>query len=193
MEGLNLKQLQNKIKSFISQINVNFDQCFRCGACSGICPVKKVSKIFDPRIVIHLLLNGFYERVLNEVLWFCSQCGSCVPVCPMDVKPREVIGALRRFMIENKLISEDKLFEVGAFARVKPEKCIVCLTCVRVCPFSAPKINKEGYAVIQIDKCKACGICVKECPAQAIELRPKPEFWEYKLNGEKNEISSSLL
>jgi heterodisulfide reductase subunit C len=51
VKGLNFKQLQNKIKSFVSQINVNFDQCFRCGACSGICPVKKVLEIFDPALL----------------------------------------------------------------------------------------------------------------------------------------------
>jgi len=162
-----------EIREFVGSLNEGFDRCFRCGACSGVCPVKKVEVKFDPRLIVHLLLNGFYERVLTERLWSCSQCGSCVPVCPMDVKPRDVIFGLRKYMLERGLISEERLFEIGAFARVNPEKCIVCLTCVRVCPFSAPIIADKGYAVIQIDKCKACGICVKECPAQAIELKGK--------------------
>ena len=162
-----------EVREFVGSLNEGFDQCFRCGACSGVCPVKRLEKRFDPRLIVHLLLNGFYERVLTDLLWSCSQCGSCVPVCPMDVKPRDVISGLRKYMLDHGLISEERLFEIGAFAKVKPEKCIVCLTCVRVCPFSAPIIADKGYAVIQIDKCRACGICVKECPAQAIELKGK--------------------
>lgn len=172
---------EKEIKEFVRAQVATFDQCFRCGACSGICPVKKTSLIFDPRKIVHLFLNELLEKVLNEVLWYCSQCGSCVPVCPMDVKPRDVIRALRDFMLEKGLISEDKLFELGAFARVNPSKCVVCLTCVRTCPFSAVSVKEEGYAVIDKEKCRACGICVRECPAGAIELREKPEYLEVRL------------
>ncbi len=164
---------KKEIFSYVGELSSGFAQCFRCGACSGVCPVKKVWPSFDPRKIVHLLLNGFWEKVLNLSLWDCSQCGSCVPVCPMDVKPREVIAGLRKLILEKKLISLEDLFTAGAFARVKPEKCIVCLTCVRVCPFSAPAIEERGYAVIDAKKCRACGICVRECPARAIELRAK--------------------
>lgn len=171
---------ESEVKNYIGNKVATFDQCFRCGACSGICPVKKTTKIFDPRKIVHLLLLGFWDKLLNEVLWYCSQCGSCVPVCPMDVKPRDVIGALREYMLEKGLIDQEKLFEVGVFARVNPEKCIVCLTCVRTCPFSAPYIGERGVAKIRPEQCRACGICVMECPARAIELRPKPEYLEVK-------------
>ncbi|MFN3505028.1 MAG: 4Fe-4S binding protein [Caldimicrobium sp.] len=157
-----------------------YNQCFRCGACSGICPVKKTTKIFDPRKIIYLLLLGLTDRLYNEILWYCSQCGSCVPVCPMEVKPKDVIRNIREFVLGKGLLSLDKLFEVGAFARVNPSKCIVCLTCVRTCPFSAAVIKDAGYAYIDPEKCRACGICVMECPARAIELKTKPEFAEVK-------------
>ncbi len=166
---------EKEIKEFVGKEVYGFDQCFRCGACSGVCPVKKVTPFFDPRKIVHLLLLGMHEKVLNEVLWYCSQCGSCVAVCPMDVKPKEVIKALRDYLVENGLISLERLFEIGVFARVNSEKCIVCLTCVRVCPFSAVSIKEKGFAEIDPSKCRACGICVMECPARAIELKPKPE------------------
>ncbi len=171
---------EGEVKGFVERVVTSYDQCFRCGACSGICPVKKTTKIFDPRKIVHLLLLGFMDKVLNEILWYCSQCGSCVPVCPMDVKPRDVIGALRNYALEKGLLDEEKLFELGVFARVNTQKCIVCLTCVRTCPFSAASIGNLGFAYIEPSKCRACGICVKECPARAIELKPKPEFLEVK-------------
>ncbi|MDR4498236.1 MAG: FAD-dependent oxidoreductase [Candidatus Scalindua sp.] len=59
----------------------------------------------------------------------------------------------------------------GSGATVSEELCIACLTCVRVCPFEIPKIEKdENYAYIDSD-CQSCGICVIECPAKAIEFK----------------------
>ncbi len=59
----------------------------------------------------------------------------------------------------------------GNGATVLEEVCIACLTCVRVCPFEIPKIEKdENFAYIDGD-CQSCGICVIECPAKAIEFK----------------------
>ncbi|OAG27087.1 4Fe-4S binding protein [Thermodesulfatator autotrophicus] len=153
-------------------------QCFRCGACSGICPVEKVEEDFDPRVFVHGVLLGLKEKLLSgEAIWKCSGCGSCIPVCPMDVKPMEVIKALKA-VVEKRdpELALEMRFKVGRLARVDAGKCIACLTCVRDCPFGAPYITEEGYAVIQPDKCKGCGICVVECPARAIILNASPEM-----------------
>ena len=58
----------------------------------------------------------------------------------------------------------------GVVAKVDPEKCAVCLICVRACPFDVPFINEDRYSEIDPAKCNGCGICVAECPAKAIEL-----------------------
>ena len=68
------------------------------------------------------------------------------------------------------ILSKDQIAAGGVVARVEPEKCAACLTCVRVCPYSVPVINEKGDAEIDISKCKGCGICVAECPAGAIDL-----------------------
>ena len=44
------------------------------------------------------------------------------------------------------------------------------MTCVKVCPYSAPYVNKDHKAQIEAAKCMGCGICVAECPARAIQL-----------------------
>jgi heterodisulfide reductase subunit A-like polyferredoxin len=56
-------------------------------------------------------------------------------------------------------------------AVVDPEKCAVCLTCVRTCPFNVPYIGEEGAAVIDPAGCRGCGACVAECPGKAINLQ----------------------
>jgi len=58
----------------------------------------------------------------------------------------------------------------GAGAYVDMDKCIACLTCVRVCPYEVPKLVR-GTAEIPIDQCQACGICAAECPANAISMK----------------------
>jgi len=160
-------------------------QCFRCGACSGVCPVEKTAEVFDPRVIVHAVLLGLKERLLSgETIWKCSGCGSCVPVCPMDVKPMEVIKALKK-MVEEEAPEKalEMRFKMGRLAMVDAGKCIACLTCVRACPFGAPYIVPEGYAVIAPEKCQACGICVVECPARAIELPPSPEMTVMAIGG----------
>jgi heterodisulfide reductase subunit A-like polyferredoxin len=61
---------------------------------------------------------------------------------------------------------------------VDVEKCVACLTCVRICPYNLPQIKAEfdgvggitGAAYIEPAQCHGCGICVSECPAKAIQL-----------------------
>jgi len=66
----------------------------------------------------------------------------------------------------------------GVIAVVDPEKCVGCLTCVRVCPFQVPIIDRDqpgageimGAAYIAPARCQGCGTCPSECPAKAIQL-----------------------
>ena len=60
----------------------------------------------------------------------------------------------------------------GIVAEVDADKCAVCLTCVRTCPFNVPVIDYTiDAAVIDPAKCQGCGVCVSECPAKAITMK----------------------
>jgi heterodisulfide reductase subunit A-like polyferredoxin len=59
----------------------------------------------------------------------------------------------------------------GQVARVNPEDCVACATCVKVCPYGAPMINSLNKAEIQGAKCMGCGSCVASCPARTITLQ----------------------
>ncbi len=63
-------------------------------------------------------------------------------------------------------------------ARIDKEKCVSCLTCVRVCPLGIPTTNKMGEIAIDPFACQACGMCALECPVQAIDigLHPRKEL-----------------
>ena len=69
------------------------------------------------------------------------------------------------------LLSRDRLQVGGVVAKVDPEKCAVCLICVRACPYGVPYIHEEGYSHIEASRCQGCGTCVSECPQKAIQLQ----------------------
>jgi len=69
------------------------------------------------------------------------------------------------------ILKMDYTLKGGMVAEVDPEKCAVCCTCVRTCPFEIPYIDHEkGAAVIDPLLCRGCGICVAECPGKAIKM-----------------------
>ena len=56
-------------------------------------------------------------------------------------------------------------------ATVDGDRCVLCLTCMRVCPHGAVTIDKERNAASPSPvSCQRCGICVSECPVEAISL-----------------------
>ncbi|MCD6293615.1 MAG: CoB--CoM heterodisulfide reductase iron-sulfur subunit A family protein [Deltaproteobacteria bacterium] len=70
-----------------------------------------------------------------------------------------------------ELLCRDTVQVGGMVAEVNTEKCAVCCTCVRTCPFDIPVIDREiGAAYIDPALCQGCGMCVAECPGKAIYM-----------------------
>jgi heterodisulfide reductase subunit A-like polyferredoxin len=87
---------------------------------------------------------------------------------PVDETITQAKAAVARAMT---ILSKEGIFVGGVVASVNPDKCAACLTCVRTCPYNAPHIGEEGYAIIDPAACRGCGACVAECPAKAITLK----------------------
>jgi len=86
---------------------------------------------------------------------------------PLEESIAQARAAVARAMT---ILSKDALMVGGIVATVEKEKCAVCLTCVRTCPYGIPFIHEEGYAQIEASECHGCGACVAECPGKAITL-----------------------
>ena len=77
--------------------------CFDCGCCTGGCPI--VPWEMNMRKLIQKVILGFEEEVLkSKLIWFCSECKLCGERCPQNVKPFEVIIALRHLAIEKEIV-----------------------------------------------------------------------------------------
>ena len=86
---------------------------------------------------------------------------------PLEESIAQARAAVARAM---SILSRESLMVGGVVAEVTPEKCAVCLTCVRTCPYDIPYIHVDGYAQIDAAECHGCGACVAECPGKAIKL-----------------------
>jgi len=91
-----------------------------------------------------------------------------VPILPVEKRINNVQHVEIGYSLEVARKEARRCLNCGVGARRLEEKCIDCLTCVRVCPYEVPVVTPEGAVDIRFDQCQACGICVGECPARAI-------------------------
>ena len=63
---------------------------------------EKNSKKFNPRIILLKALLGAEEELVGKdsPIWLCTNCYSCYERCPQDVRPLEVIIALKNMAVE---------------------------------------------------------------------------------------------
>ena len=87
---------------------------------------------------------------------------------PIDESIAQATAAAQRASI---LLSKKEMTFPGVVSKVDPDKCAVCLTCVRLCPYGAPYINENHKAEIVTALCQGCGICSSVCPGHAIQLQ----------------------
>jgi len=71
--------------------------CYQCGACVADCPANNYSATFNPRLILLKALLGFADELIspNSEIWNCTNCYTCSERCPQDVRPVDVIIALK--------------------------------------------------------------------------------------------------
>jgi NADPH-dependent glutamate synthase beta subunit-like oxidoreductase/coenzyme F420-reducing hydrogenase delta subunit len=98
-----------------------------------------------------------------------------VPILSAGIRARDFSEVELGYSDQLAMMEARRCLNCGAGAEVDPELCAACLTCVRVCPYDVPELNRvEKKAKIGVD-CQSCGICVVECPARAITLKDRYE------------------
>jgi len=97
-----------------------------------------------------------------------------LPPVTIDLLPAESrvkdFSEIERGFTEAEALAEARrclACTTGAF--VDEDKCVGCMTCVRICPFGVATVEKT--AVMPQEECQACGLCAAQCPAAAIALK----------------------
>lgn len=107
-EGV-LNQKEKKLKdSLLLQVaNIpggeSIKKCIQCGSCTGSCPVSYTMDI-TPREIIALFRAGDIETILSSrTIWICASCYACTVRCPQGVQVTDILYALKRLAIEQKI------------------------------------------------------------------------------------------
>lgn len=96
-----------------------------------------------------LIHSTFNQKSVDHVI--CNCCGCCCQFMPVLVKYGTAVVSPSRFE-----------------ARVDPERCTACGTCVERCYFEA--VTLDDTARVAAEKCFGCGLCQVTCPSEAISL-----------------------
>lgn len=83
--------------------------CYQCGACVAACPAARFSDKFNPRDILLMTLLGEEDKLIREdsIIWQCTNCYSCYERCPQDVRPIEVIIALKNMCAQAGVLPGD--------------------------------------------------------------------------------------
>lgn len=77
-------------------------RCIQCGRCAATCPMALAGLDYFIKKIVHASILGLKEVFLEDSsIWGCQSCNRCVEICPMDIKPYELILALRRMCMRN--------------------------------------------------------------------------------------------
>lgn len=74
----------------------DLDHCIQCGMCTATCPVAEAVPGFSPRqIVARTILDLADELLASDEIWYCARCQQCVASCRKNIRPADVITAIR--------------------------------------------------------------------------------------------------
>ena len=83
--------------------------CYACGSCTGICPLRRVSK-YNPRRIIH---NYLIESELTEDdITTCLTCAQCLEVCPQQIDFPEFIRQARANNVSEESYAHHNIFNL---------------------------------------------------------------------------------
>jgi heterodisulfide reductase subunit C len=88
-------EFRKRLEAIIDGDHHNY--CYQCGACVSDCPAARYSSDFNPRQIMLQALLGQEEVLIGKdsPIWLCTNCYTCYERCPQDVRPIEVIIALK--------------------------------------------------------------------------------------------------
>jgi heterodisulfide reductase subunit A2 len=105
----------------------------------------------------------------RKAVFFVGECRGQSDIGRVLSDISSAVISIQELLSSGKMVVEIRTVEAD------PDKCVACLTCIRVCPHDAIRLaamngGKERARISDL-ACDACGICAAICPAKAIEFQ----------------------
>jgi heterodisulfide reductase subunit C len=76
--------------------------CFNCSTCISGCPASEADPPLLIRNLVRMIILGLEDQLIEEDSpWICVTCSRCEEMCPQNVKPFEIVLAIRRWQCKN--------------------------------------------------------------------------------------------
>jgi len=83
----------NELKRFSGS---DLSTCMQCGSCSAVCDLSPEIAPFPRKEMIWSAWGLKEQLIADPDIWLCHHCGDCTTQCPRDVKPGEILAAVRQ-------------------------------------------------------------------------------------------------
>ncbi len=118
------------------------------------------------------ILTPFSRPANSNLPPYSIHCQGMFLISPFSTLAErdELASGLQKYLADCVIAEEGRV-------EVDEEKCILCLTCMRTCPWGAVDVEgklKRRKARVNWQICRLCGLCASSCPAEAITIAGFP-------------------
>ena len=95
--------MENFDIEYIKEISrTDVRKCMKCGKCTATCPAFEAME-YHPHQFVDMVERGKIEQLMqSKGIWNCLSCFACVERCPRNVKPAQLIEAVRLAVIRQQ-------------------------------------------------------------------------------------------
>jgi len=81
-------------------------KCYQYATCSSVCDLSPEDAPFPRKEMLYAGWGWKDKLVTDPDVWLCHQCNDCSVRCPRDVKPGDVMAAVRNYAFEHYAIPQ---------------------------------------------------------------------------------------
>lgn len=141
------------------------ESCFTFGKSARYTTQNHFMRMIDKKEALEILMKAEEDGLVHKAYHphfdvskdETSVCNCCKCCCGNSV-PNQIAPIINTALF---------------LAKVDPDTCTGCGTCIEYCHTDAITLNDEGVSFVNETRCIGCGVCAHFCPEDAIRLTEK--------------------